>query len=79
MEVYAKYDVPDEVVLEVKKKYSDEKSTDFEVDKANPSTSPYYAFGDPRAMPEKFVSNGMEYWVYRTTPGVKMNWCFDHN
>jgi len=78
MEVYAKYDVPDEVIPEIKNKYAGEKSTDLEVDKANSSTSPYYAFGDPRATPEKFTFKGADYLVYRTSPGVKVNWCYDH-
>ncbi|MFA5312669.1 MAG: hypothetical protein WC375_05015 [Methanomassiliicoccales archaeon] len=78
MEVYTMFEVPEDIIPEVRKKYSDEKNTDFEVDKAHPSTTPYYAFGDPRATPDKITFNGNEYWVYRTSPGVKMNWCYDH-
>ena len=79
MEVYTKFEVPDEIIPEVKNKYANEKNTDFEVDVAHPTTWPYYAFEDPRATPEKMTFQGKEYWIYRTSPGVKVNWCFDHN
>jgi len=78
MEVYTTFDVPDEIVSEVKKKFAGEKDTDFRVTRANPSQPPYYAFGDTRAKPEPIKFQGKEYWCYRTSPGVRMNWVFDH-
>jgi hypothetical protein len=49
------------------------------VTRANPSTPPYYAFGDPRSKPEVFKFQGKDYWVYFVTPGKKMNWVFEHD
>ncbi|MFA5312294.1 MAG: hypothetical protein WC375_03115 [Methanomassiliicoccales archaeon] len=78
MEVTTTFDVPDDIVPEIKKKYASEKETDLRVTKANPLTPPYYAFGDPRAKPEKFKFQGKEYWVYKVSQGKKMNWVYDH-
>lgn len=77
MEVFTTFDVPDEIVPELKKKYTTEKD-DLRVTRANPSTPPYYAFGDPRSKPEPFKFQGKEYWLYRMSPGKKMNWVYDH-
>ena len=78
MEVYTMFGVPDEIIPEVRKSFANEKNTDFEIDVVNSSTKPYYPFEDPRSTPQKFTFQGKDYLVYRTTPGVKMNWCFDH-
>jgi hypothetical protein len=78
LEVYTTFDVPDEIVPELKKKYSGEKDTDLRVTRAKPSNPPYYAFGDARAKPEVFKFQGKDYWVYRMSQGRKMNWVYDH-
>ncbi|QLH74649.1 MAG: hypothetical protein HPY73_03740 [Methanomassiliicoccales archaeon] len=78
VEVTTTFDVPDEIIPELKKKYASEKDNDLRVTRANPSNPPYYAFGDPRAKPEPFKFEGKEYWVYKVSKGRKMNWVYDH-
>ena len=79
MEIDLAFGIPDGIVPELKKKYVSEKEYDLRVTKANPLTTPYFPWGDPRSKPDVMKFEGKDYWVYKANKGVRMNWVYEHD
>jgi hypothetical protein len=78
VDVEMTFGVPEGIVSEVKKKYASEKDNNIRVTKANPLNPPYYAWGDPRSKYEVMKFEGKDYWIWKVSKGVAMNWVYEH-